>query len=422
MKGRGQRIIEVWADWVELGKPIRMGILLASPGKGKEIFSFEYDPAWLQIGVAQSLDPSLLLFGGAQYPAVGKSNFGIFLDSAPDRWGRFLMDRREAQLAREEKRPRNTLYESDYLLGVFDAHRMGALRFRLGQSGEFLDNRKEYASPPWTSLRELEAAAFALEKPGAEKDEHYNRWLTMLIAPGGSLGGARPKASVIGTDKHLWIAKFPSRNDSVDWGAWEFIVHALAEKSGVKVSPALVRNFNTKRHTFLTKRFDRTTKGGRIHFASAMTLLNHNDGEGASSGVSYLELAEFIIKEGASPDADLEQLWRRIVFSICVSNTDDHLRNHGFLLTPKGWILSPAYDMNPVPNSDGLALNISEVDNSLDRNLALEVASYFRIKNKRATTIMKEISLVVREWRSLTKQLKLSSTEIEGMESAFRNA
>ena len=299
---------------------------------------------------------------------------------------------------------------------------MGALRFRLNPNEPFLDNNKEFASPPWTSLRELEVAALALEKPGAEKDKSYKRWLSMLIAPGGSLGGARPKASVIGNDKHLWIAKFPSRSDTVDWGAWEFILHDLAKRSGISVPEAMARSFNTKRHTFLTRRFDRAARGGRIHFASAMTLLNHSDGEGAASGVSYLELAELIIKEGVRPHADLEQLWRRIVFSICVSNTDDHLRNHGFLYTQGGWALSPAYDMNPVSNSDGLALNISEVDNSLDLDLALEVAPYFRIKEKRAKTILKEVSSVVREWRLLAKKMKLSSDEIEEMEPAFRCA
>jgi serine/threonine-protein kinase HipA len=422
MKGSSQRLIEVWADWIGLGKPVLMGTLSAATAKGKEVFSFEYDQSWLQLGMAQTLDPSLLLFGGAQYPKAGKSNFGIFLDSAPDRWGRFLMDRREAQLAREEKRPGRKLHESDYLLGVFDQHRMGALRFRLNPDEPFLDNNKEFASPPWTSLRELETAALALEKPGAEKDKSYKRWLAMLIAPGGSLGGARPKASVIGTDGHLWIAKFPSRNDSVDWGAWELIVHDLAKKSGIIVPEAMARSFNTKRHTFLTKRFDRTAKGARLHFASAMTLLNHNDGDGADSGVSYLELAELIIKEGARPNADLEQLWRRIVFSICVSNTDDHLRNHGFLLTQEGWVLSPAYDMNPVSKSDGLALNISKADNSLDLELALEVAPFFRVKEKRAKTIVKEISSVVRDWKILAKKMKLSSDEIEEMEPAFRFA
>jgi serine/threonine-protein kinase HipA len=421
MKSAGQRVIEVWADWIGLPEPRRLGTLYATPARGKEIFSFEYDPHWLQSGVAQSLDPALRLFAGPQYPASGKPNFGLFLDSAPDRWGRFLMKRREAQTAREEGRTPQALYESDYLLGVYDAHRMGALRFRLEPDGPFLDDNREYASPPWTSLRELEQAAAELEKPGAEKEEQYKRWLRMLIAPGGSLGGARPKAGVVDTQGRLWIAKFPSRGDSVDWGAWEFVVHTLARRAGVLVSDALARTFNTKRHTFLTQRFDRDG-ASRIHFASAMTLLGRADGDDATNGASYLELAELLTKHGARTEADLEQLWRRIVFSICVSNADDHLRNHGFLLTPEGWILSPAYDMNPDPDADGLKLNISDVDNAQDLGLALEVAPYFRVKTRRADLIMNEVVSGVRGWREEAQRLGLSTEEMEQVAPAFRVA
>ncbi len=419
MRVREQRRVEVWADWKWLGEPALMGVLFVSPGKGKEIFSFEYDDAWLRKNFLTTLDPVLVSFGGPQYPREGKATFGIFLDSAPDRWGRFLMDRREAQLAREEKRPREALHESDYLLGVFDAHRMGALRFKLEPHGPFLDDNQEYASPPWTHLRVLEEAVSVLEQPGSDQNAVNIRWLKMLIAPGGSLGGARPKAGVKNTDGHLWIAKFPSRNDDVDWGAWEWVVYELARKSGVIVSEAMARSFNSRRHTFLTKRFDRTTNGGRIHFASAMTLLNHNDGDDASSGASYLELVEFIMKHGAHPQVDLEQLWRRIVFSIFVSNSDDHLRNHGFLLTKEGWVLSPAYDMNPNPRSDGLKLNISESDNSQDLSLAMEVAPHFRVKQQAANNIIQDVASVVKEWRNLAKTMRLNSNEIDSMEPAF---
>ena len=357
MKPSGQREIEVWADWEALAEPTRMGTLTATPARGKEIFSFAYDASWLKSGSAQRLDPALLLFSGPQYPSVHKPNFGLFLDSSPDRWGRFLMDRREAQTAREEGRARQPLRESGYLLGVYDGHRMGALRFQTDREGPFLDDNRDFATPPWTSLRELEQASLALERPEAEKDPHYKRWLRMLIAPGGSLGGDRPKAGVIDTQGHPWIAKFPSRGDTLDWGAWELLIHRLAGQAGLEVSEAEARTFNTARHTFLTKRFDRTATGRRIHFASAMALLDRSDGDDASTGASYLELAEFLMKQGAHPDRDLEQLWRRIVFFLCVSNTDDHLRNHGFLMNRAGWVLSPAYDMNPDPDADGLKLN-----------------------------------------------------------------
>ncbi|MEK7692307.1 MAG: HipA domain-containing protein, partial [Bdellovibrionota bacterium] len=348
-----------------------MGILHAKPGRGEEIFSFEYDPAWLQGKHARRLDPDLGLYNGQQYPPDTRNNFGIFLDSSPDRWGRVLMNRREAQEAREQKRPLKTLYNSDYLLGVYDGHRMGALRFRLDPQGPFLDNHQMQAAPPWASLRELENATLQLEKEGAEDDPKYSKWLKLLIAPGGSLGGARPKASVVDEDGHLWIAKFPSARDEVNIGAWEDVVHKLAHRAGVIVAEGDARCLCHHQHTFLTRRFDRTEKGERLHFASAMTLLNHVDGDAAVTEASYLELVEFLAKEGAAATSDLEQLWRRIVFFICVSNTDDHLRNHGFILRSKGWALAPAYDMNPVATGDGLHLNISESDNAQDLDLAL---------------------------------------------------
>jgi serine/threonine-protein kinase HipA len=190
--------------------------------------------------------------------------------------------------------------------------------------------------------------------------------------------------------------------------------------SGVTVSEGDARRFNTKRHTFLTKRFDRTLTGGRVHFASAMTVLNRTDGDDASTGASYLELAEFITKEGAHPDADLEQLWRRIVFYICVSNADDHLRNHGFLLEENGWALSPAYDMNPDPFAEGLKLNISDADNAQDLDLAREVAEYFRVASSRADVIIAEVVSVVKHWRQVAIELKASREEVDKVAPAFR--
>lgn len=417
-----QCTIEVWADWVELGNPNQIGTLYAAPARGKEIFSFEYALDWLKSEYAQGLDPTLLLFTGPQYPSPDNVSFGMFLDSAPDRWGRLLQDRREVQSAREEGRTRRILHESDYLLGVYDGHRMGALRFRLEPDGAFLDDNHEFASPPWTSLRELEQASLELEKEGVESDRDYRRWLRMLIAPGGSLGGAHPKAGVLDTQGHLWIAKFPSRSDTFDRGAWEWIIHRLAVQAGIVVSQAEARAFNTPRHTFLTKRFDRTEEGGRVHFASAMTLLNRKEGDDASNGASYLELAELLIRQGAHPERDLEQLWRRILFFVCVSNADDHLRNHGFLLERGGWTLSPAYDMNPDPYADGLKLNISEVENIQDIGLVLEVAPYFRVPTRRALETVKEVVTVVRGWREVAQKQGVARSEMERMEFAFRVA
>ncbi len=415
-----QRLIEVYADWEGLSRPILVGVLRATPSRGKEIFSFEYDHDWLKDERARALDPSLQLLQGIHYPPSRQENFGIFLDSSPDRWGRFLMKRREAQLAREENRKEHKLLESDYLLGVYDAHRMGGLRFRVQSSEFFLDNNKKYASPPWTSLKELEHASLELEKNDAEQNPNYSKWLTMLIAPGGSLGGARPKASVIDEHNHLWIAKFPSNRDEYDVGAWEMLVYHLAKKAKINIAEAKTDKFYSHYHTFLSKRFDRTKKGERVHFASAMTLLQRSDGDDASTGVSYLELAEFIARYGSQPDQDLEQLWRRIVFYIGISNVDDHLRNHGFILQPNGWILSPAFDINPNPHGDGLKLNISESDNSQDVALVKDVAEYFRINSSKADQIIQETFEAIANWRKIANALGISKKEQHQMQNAFR--
>lgn len=394
-----------------------MGVLSVSPAKGKESFSFEYADAWLKSGFSQMIDPDLQLYSGAYYPRDDKPNFGVFLDSCPDRWGRVLMQRREAAIAKQEDRAAKKLLESDFLLGVYDTHRMGALRFNLDNDGPFLNDNKAMAAPPWTSLRELEHASFKFEEDNTD-DPEYLKWVAMLIAPGSSLGGVRPKASVMDAHNNLWIAKFPSRNDDKDIAAWEMVTNQLAVNAGINVAEGKLLQFNNKYHTYLTKRFDRTAAGERIHFASAMTLLGHIDGEDAS-GASYLELMEFISRHGAAVEKDLEELWRRIVFSICVKNTDDHLRNHGFLLTEKGWLLSPAYDINPNEYGKGLSLNITDADNSLDLNLAMEVAGYFRLSDDKASQIIQQVSAVVKDWKKVAADYKISNAEQERMSAAF---
>lgn len=422
MSKNAQRSIEVWADWIELGGPTFMGTLFAAPTRGKEIFSFEYDDDWLALAPAQTIDPALGHYRGPQYAPSDRENFGVFLDSCPDRWGRVLMLRREAQLARFEERTERKLLESDYLLGVHDSHRMGALRFRANKDGPFLDDRQDMATPPWTSLRELEQVSLKLERDDAQYDPDYARWLQMLIAPGGSLGGARPKAGVVDTDGSLWIAKFPSHRDDSDVGAWEGVVHELATRAGLQVPIAQTRKFGSDHHTFMTRRFDRTAAGSRVHFASAMTMLQRSDGDDAASGANYLELAELIMKLGSQTGRDLEELWRRIVYFICVSNTDDHLRNHGFLLGPSGWSLAPAYDMNPNSHGAGLRLNISETDNAQDLALARDVAQFFRIEDARAEEIIKDVASAVEQWPVIAKAHGISRDEQERMRPAFDRA
>lgn len=410
----------MYADWVGLGGPTLMGVLAVDVLKGQEIFSFEYSDEWLKSNHVYMLDPDLGFYPGPQYLRDEKNNFGLFLDSSPDRWGRVLMERREAILAKTENRQARKLRESDFLLGVYDLHRMGALRFKLEPEGDFLDNDKDYSAPPWTSIRELEHASLELEKNIEEDNPDMLKWIKLLMAPGSSLGGARPKASVQDTTGALWIAKFPSKNDIIDIGAWEMLANDLARKSGIETAHAMIQKYNNRHHTYLTKRFDRTPTGERLHFSSAMTLLGYSDGMGAEEGVSYLELVEFIIQNGADVSADLKELFRRIVFSIAISNTDDHLRNHGFLLTENGWILSPAYDMNPDRHGMGLKLNISENDNSLDFNLALSMASYFRLTESDATNLINNIRTVVSDWERTANKYSIPKNEQALMKSAFR--
>jgi len=416
-----QNKIFVYTDGHELQEPMLMGTLSISEIRGKEIFSFSYDSNFLKSNRAFAIDPDLRLYEGPQYLPEGQSNFGIFLDSSPDRWGRLLMDRREAVKAKEENRSRKRLRESDYLLGVYDESRMGALRFKTDPEGPFLDNDHRHATPPWTSLRELEHASLNLEDDENFDSEQYRHNLALLVAPGSSLGGARPKATVKAPNGSLWIAKFPSKQDEIDQGAWEYVVYQLAQQCGIQMAESRAETFYSRRHTFLTKRFDRDNKGNRVHFFSAMTLLGYQDGTDARSGVSYLELVELIMQRGANVDADLEQLWRRIVFNICVSNTDDHLRNHGFILTNKGLQLSPAFDINPDPKGYGLNLNIDEQSNALDLDLALKVSPYFRLDEQQARKIASDIKKAVRQWRPIAESLSISKREQQQMQPAFEH-
>lgn len=415
--------IAVYADWDGLPTPLRLGVLRAQRGAGREIFEFEFDTAALAhpAAVNLQLDPRLGLFEGRQHPPQGNETFGVFADASPDRWGRLLMRRR---LEREQRAglvgKTVRLHESDYLLGVHDAFRVGALRFRLDDAGDFLDNRYGMAAPPFVQLRELEAASLALERDEDNTAAAGDDWLRMLIAPGGSLGGARPKASVVDPNGQLWIAKFPSVRDEHDVGAWELVVHTLARGCGLRVPESLARRFANPHHTFLVKRFDRTTAGGRLHFASGMTLTGHKDGDDGSTGVSYLEIARVLINHGAQTDIDLHELWSRIVFNLLISNTDDHLRNHGFILAPgKGWRLSEAYDMNPVPESHGLKLNISEADNALDLDLVRSVAPYFRVDGKVANETIERSQAVVKQWPKIAARLGVPAREQNRMAPAF---
>lgn len=408
--------IYVYENW-KSDEPSLIGTIYIDGGKGKQTVSFEYDDEWLNdLSNNISLDPDLKMFKGRQYTPIGKNLFGVFEDSCPDRWGRLLMKRREALIAKKEERKPRTLTEVDFLIGVYDETRMGGLRFSTSKGGGFLSDDKELATPPWTTLRKLESASLAFEK---NDDGLEEKWLRQLVAPGSSLGGARPKASVLAPDGSLWIAKFPSKHDDINVGAWEMVVHDLAIMCNLNVPEAKLENFSKNGSTFLIKRFDRDGDK-RIHFASAMNLLGKTDGANATEGASYMEISSLIKAYSSTPRKDLTELWRRIVFNMAVSNTDDHLRNHGFLLEKNGWSLSPLYDVNPNIYGDTLSLNVDEDSNLIDFNLVLSVAKLYGLSEKQAIEELKEIRNVVEEnWRKIAQQYSLSRGEIEGMAPAF---
>ena len=410
-----EKTIFVYDDF-SMQKPTLMGTLYVNSLKGGESYSFEYDREWLKkTELKITLDPELMPYTGRQYP-FGKAIFGLFSDSSPDRWGRVLMNKRERILAEKEGRKPSKLYDSDYLLGVYDETRLGGIRFKAEPVGVFLSDDKETAAPPWVSLRTLEEASRNFENDDTALSE---KWLNQLIRPGSSLGGARPKATVIDPKEQLWIAKFPSKNDENDTGAWEMVTHDLAELCGLHVPEAKLEKFSNLGSTYLVKRFDRILNK-RVHFASAMTLLGKTDGDSAADGTSYLDIAAFVKSYGAQPRQDLVELWKRIVFNMAVSNTDDHLRNHAFIFTKNGWMLSPLYDVNPVPYGDELSLNVDEEDNSINIDLAIQTAVRFGISEMDAKTYAKDILTVVKEnWEKRATVYGLSRRLIEEMRPAF---
>ncbi len=400
----GKTDIWVYAHWIGMPGPKCIGILSAQQAKGKKVFGFEYDKLWLKSKEQQLLDPDISWFPGIQYPQ-GKDNFGMFLDSMPDSWGKKLMMRRA-------KKP---LYDIDYLLGVYDECRMGALRFKLDPDGPFLDNDSKTPTPHWTHIRELQKGAMALD---ADEDD-ADKYLHILMAPGSSLGGARPKANVLDQAGHPWIAKFPSKTDTIDKAAWEYLVYQLAISAGIEMSESRIEKISGRHHTFFTKRFDRI-KSARIHFASGMTMTGNNEDKIKEHPASYLDLAEFIQFSGSANETDLHQLWRRIVFNIAISNTDDHLRNHGFILTPDGWRLSPAYDINPSTDKNGLALNIDTTDNTLSFELARSVGEYFQLNLKQMDKILFEVLKVRDQWRKIAGRIGIPRNQQEVMAQAFQ--
>lgn len=416
MTQKGQQEIYVFAHWQGINQPKSIGKLISNRIKGRGVFSFQYDVNWLQSQEQIMLDPDLTWFSGPQYPNK-KQNFGIFLDSMPDTWGRTLMKKRSVLQAKELGQPIPILTDIDFLLGVDDACRMGAIRLKTNPNGSFLDNNTDFTIPPWVKIRELQYGAGLVELD-SDTDE-LKQWLPYLMAPGSSLGGARPKANVIDSNGELWIAKFPSKSDVIDKALWEYLAYLLAIKAGIEMSESKIQKVSGRHHTFFTKRFDRN-RNERIHFASAMTMTGNNEDIIRDSQPSYLEIAEFIQFAGSDIVNNLNQLWRRIIFNIAISNTDDHMRNHGFILTNKGWILSPAFDINPSIDKNSLSLNIDLYDNSLDFELAESVGRFFQLESQEMKTIVDEVLDVVSSWKRLASEIGISRAEQSTMEGAFR--
>jgi serine/threonine-protein kinase HipA len=409
MSDRGQAL-EVWLDG-DLGPACQVGTLAHDRGQVR----FHYDRQWLKDPRAFALDPDLSLDEHPFFPKPELGNFGVFLDSSPDRWGQTLMRRREALQARDEGRPARTLYAWDFLVGVQDLTRQGALRFRLAGTEAFLANDR-MAAPPVTTLRELEAVADALSQRRIDDLDALRQWLAVLVAPGASLGGARPKASFTEADGTLWIGKFPARDDDRDIAAWEHVVHALARRAGIEVPAANVLRLNSEFHTFCVQRFDRAG-GKRRFYASAMTLLRKEHSE----GTSYLELARFIRTRGdaAHAAADLEQLFRRVAFNVAVGNRDDHLRNQGFILGPAGWRLAPAFDLNPNVDKVEHVLDIDDTDNRPDLGTVLGTARFYGLSQPRARDVVGQVAAVVDGWQALARKARISAADIELTRGAF---
>jgi len=410
----------VYADFDWLKEIVCLGELSYESLRGSDSYGFTFDDAWLKKHGNLFLSVDLNNYPGRQYTLPGKDLFGCFSDALPDRWGRTLLNRREQILAMEEKRPVRRLSSYDYLTGIDDFSRMGGFRFKETTEGDFINTSNRLRIPPLSYIRDLMHASQEIEKSEEENQLPDKKWLTQLVQPGSSLGGARPKASIINTDNRLWVAKFPSRKDDYDAGLWEHFCHLLARKAGVNAASTQVISTGDKYHTMLSCRFDRTVAGRRIHFASAMSLSGLSDGDNAGTGHGYLDIVDFILQSCTDVEANLKELFCRVAFNICIGNSDDHFRNHGFLLTSKGWTLSPAYDMNPTFN-EYQSLLISRSSNKADLNILLDACEDYMLNKTTATQIIAEVAGTVKGWKSLTATLGISQREMDMFGEVFEN-
>lgn len=404
--------IYVYADFDFLNQTEEIGVLSYERVRGNDHFSFEYSREWLKRRGGVILSGDVINVSGMQHPRQVNSVFGFVKDSFPDRWGRLLLDRRELLAAKEEQRPVRTLSNYDYLVGIEDLTRMGGIRYSTEENGTFINENSKYSIPPLENLRALCDACQELESAEERNELPEQRWLDQLIAPGSSLGGARPKANVIDSDGKLFVAKFPSKKDIDNTELIEHFSHILARKCGINVANTRVVPISKERHLLLSERFDRTADGKRKHFASAMSLLGLEDGCGASTGNGYLDIVDFIVRNCSNVQQNLLELYRRIAFNIVFGNTDDHFRNHGFILTQKGWTLSPAYDINPSTNRYQ-SLLINQNTELSDIKVLLDSCESYMIDHKGASDIITEVTHVIKDWQRVAKENQIPLKVLE---------
>lgn len=404
--------ISVYADFDFLASPQEIGYLGYDHVRGNDHFVFEYSRDWLKQYGGFVLCGDLLNVPSLQHPH-GKDNvFGFVKDSFPDRWGRLLLDRRERLMAQAEGRQKRMLTNYDYLIGIEDFTRMGGIRYKSEDSNDFLNATAKYLVPPIENLRALCDACHEIELAEERNELPEQRWLDQLIDPGTSLGGARPKANVIDVDGKLYVAKFPSKKDLENTELIEHFSHKLAAAAGINVSKTRTIKISRDRDLLLSERFDRTSEGKRIHFASAMSLIGLDDGAGNSTGNGYLDIVDFILQNCVDVKYNLRELYRRVAFNILFGNTDDHFRNHGFLLTPKGWTLSPAYDINPGTKTHQ-SLLIDQYTEQSDINALLSASESYMLERQEATEIIEQVHNAIKDWRSVATQFQISPKVLE---------
>ena len=400
-------------DWMD--KEEKVGTLGHEYLRGSDVFSFEFERNWLKHYPKINFGRALRPYPGVQY-SQGNHIFGCFSDVLPDRWGRRLIDLRTS--LETVGNVGRTLSDWDYLKGVEDELRMGGFRFQDPDSGAFISSTPDYSAPPAIYLDELLQAAKEIEKSEYKHLDPEKKWVQRLSQPGSSMGGTRPKACVQ-SDGHLYLAKFPSINDNINVSRWEHFAHLMAKECGINVAETQIIRAGTGQDILLSKRFDRTEDNKRIHMASSLTVLGLTDGDGQKTGKGYLDIVDFIISGGGNHiEANLEELYKRVAFNICIGNTDDHFRNHSFLLGKEGWELSPAYDMNPT-NSIFQALLIDTNTNDSSLNNLYNAHELYMLDETTAKGIIMDVIRNMKSWENMAENIGLPRREIKYFTERF---